>query len=150
MKKIALVVVVAAFSACRTGVNNSASDVKDANHLGFDGCYQLYEEGAAYPAICLQGTEEEGINGSGVLLAIIESDQVIKCTKSSASSMTRDSFAYEINGRVQLELKNVELKNRKKVGDAIFGASQLKFTELNKSDSDHFIRIANRDPSCKD
>jgi hypothetical protein len=156
MKKIALVVVVAAFSACRTGDNNSASDVKEANRLGFDGCYHLVKEGDAgdqdeYPAICLQGTAEEGINGAGVLLATIdiESDQVIKCFKSSASGMTRDSFTYESNGQVQLELKNVKLKNRIRVGDAIFGGSQLKFTELNSSDSRKFIRIANRDRSCK-
>ena len=156
MKKIALVLVVHAFSGCRASGNNSASDVKEANRLGFDGCYSLYKEGDAgdqdeYPAICLQGTEEEGINGAGVLLATIniESDQVIKCFKSSASGMTRDSFTYEFDGQVQLELKNVKLKNRIKVGDAIFDASQLKFTELNKSDSSKFIRIANRDRSCK-
>ncbi len=119
-----------------------------APSLAFDGCYQLYQTGSLYPAFCLQGTMEEGINGSGVRLAIIDADKVIKCSKSSASGMTRDSFTYKIDGRVELELKNVKIESNKKVGDAIIGSTQLKFMEINANDTQRLIGIAAK--SCQE
>ena len=150
MNKLAFFCAVTALTACGTGNKNNASTVKDTISMGFDGCYVLFEQGSLFPAFCLQGTTEEGINGSGVRLAIFETNttEVIKCAKSSSLSMSDNTLSYEIDGKVALELTDVKLKDDLKVGKAKLGRTQLKFSELSAEKSKNLIRSANR--TCKD
>ena len=115
------------------------------SRLGFDGCYQLYMPSTMYPAFCLQGTAEEGIGGSGVRLVIFRTntDRIAKCALSSGSGMTRESFTFEMDGRVELELKNVRTISGRNEGDAIFGRTALKFMEINDRDTNRLFQVAN-------
>src|SRR5688572_7894762 len=49
-----------------------------ASELGNDGCYRTYKTGARLPAwssvVCVRGTTEEGIEGSGVRVALLAPD----------------------------------------------------------------------------
>lgn len=128
-----------------SGENGTQSETPS---VAFDGCYQLYKPGSLYPAFCLHGTTEEGINGSGVRLAIFDARELIKCGKSSASAMSSNSFTYKVQGRVELELKNVTVENNKRVGDAIIESTQLKFMEINAFETKILTGIA--DKSCQE
>src|SRR4051812_33619772 len=108
--------------------------------LGFDGCYQLYLPNTMFPALCLEGTAEEGINGAGVRLVIFRTntDRVAHCSKSSASGMSANSFEYFLNGKKEFSFDNVTTKDGLKQGDATFGGTHLKFVQLYDA---HFTRL---------
>jgi len=128
----------------------AATSAQTAPRLGFDGCYQLYLPGTMYPAFCLQGTAEEGINGSGVRLAIFgtNTDRLVQCLVSTSSGMTDTSFVFERNGKAEMTLQNVQTKNGRKEGDAIIGRTNLKFMEINSRDTDRLMNIANSSANC--
>lgn len=141
MKKIAMILGASVLSF---------ASMSKASGLDFDGCYQLYVPGAMYPAFCLQGTTEEGINGSNVRLAIFgtNTSRVIKCARSSASNVTANSFTYFINSREELRLTVKEVKSGRRIGDAKLGNTTLKFMELDSSTMQRLTGIAN--DTCQD
>ncbi|OFZ81200.1 MAG: hypothetical protein A3K03_09195 [Bdellovibrionales bacterium RIFOXYD1_FULL_44_7] len=118
---------------------------------GFDGCYQLHgQEDIMYPAFCLQGTTDEGTNGSGVRLAIFgpNTDRLTQCLVSTSSSMTETSFVFELNGKAEMIMKNIQIINGRKVGDALIAKAKLKFIEINSHDTNHLMYIANSSANC--
>jgi hypothetical protein len=55
---------------------------------GGDGCFQMYRPNELFPAICVSGTLEEGINGSGVRVALVDNvGQVVWCGHTTSSVM---------------------------------------------------------------
>ncbi len=103
----------------------------------FDGCFQLYLPNVMYPAICLSGTTEEGINGAGVRLAVFgpNTDQVIACATSSALGGSADSLEFIRNGQPELILKNVKMENGVFEGDALLGRNELRFLKIDPATS---------------
>lgn len=118
---------------------------QSATLLGFDGCYQLYMPGSMFPAFCLQGTAEEGIGGAGVRLAIFgtNTSRVVKCARSSASRMTENSFEFHLDGRKEMALTEVQIKNQRKAGFATFGSTRLNFAEFGAPETSRLLAIAN-------
>jgi hypothetical protein len=66
---------------------------------GWDGCYQLVTRGVMYPAICFQGTEEEGIDGTGVRLFVFRTNTntLDVCALGQVTRMTETEFTFEKN-----------------------------------------------------
>ncbi|HEX4925764.1 MAG TPA: hypothetical protein VFV50_16845 [Bdellovibrionales bacterium] len=110
----------------------------------YDGCYQLYTMGAMFPAFCLQGTAEEGIAGSSARLTIFKTNtaKVAACRKSSTIEVGMGTFTFNIAGRPEMILKNVTTNNELKSGEAVFGSTTLKFTELSGEPAKRLSAIA--------
>ena len=121
-----------------------ASQAKaDANN--YDGCYQIYMPGAAYNVICVQGTAEEGIAGSGARLAVLDAfgKAVDRCMKSSGIKITADSFVFESKGVAEFVMKNVKIADGLKEGDLISGKDQVLFRQISNKTSERFMKLAN-------
>jgi hypothetical protein len=117
----------------------------------FDGCFQLYRPNVMYPAFCLDGTKEEGINGAGARLVIFgtNTDRIIACGKSSALGGGADSLEFIQNGKKELILKNVKLENGRLVGDAVLGKTELNFIQV-KEESKRLLGKFYDDKRCED
>lgn len=113
-----------------------------AESLELDGCYQLYVPNAMYPALCLAGTAEEGIDGAGVRLVMFNtnSDTVAACMKSSQSSWTSNSFTFIVNGKKELIFKNIKVEDGVMLGDAVFGRTSLKFVQIDAANTRRMIQ----------
>ena len=113
----------------------------------FDGCYQLYMPSTMYPVVCVQGTTEEGINGSEarVTLFHVNSSEVETCFKTTASGVngTANSYFFEVKGVKEMIFSKVEIKDGRKIGDVTFGKTTLKFMERLPEHTVRFIKIAN-------
>jgi hypothetical protein len=118
---------------------------------GFDGCYQLAVTGALYPKFCLQGTMEEGVGGSGARIAIFHTntEDLIYCAKSTASSLDASGFTFEVNGVKELVLANTSSSNGMREGDATFGHSTFKFFEFDSETTARMMKIMNSDSRCQ-
>lgn len=139
MKKFAMVLGVSLLSF------SSMSQASD----GFDGCYQLYMPQTMLPVICLQGTTEEGIAGSGVRLAIFgtNTNKVVHCSRSSGSGMTYKVFTYMLKGKEELRLTVQKEKAGHKEGEAKLGKTTTKFIEIDDSNTERLLDIVNN--SCR-
>lgn len=120
--------------------------------LNMDGCYQLVVSGALYPAFCLFGTTEEGINGSGVRMVIFHtnSSKVIACANSSRSGVEDNQFYYEADGQRQLVLSNINVKDKTPIqGDAQLGNTKLNFVYLSSHHSQSLIDSYQKHDDCR-
>lgn len=113
----------------------------------FDGCYQLLDTGVMYPAICLSGTNEEGIGGSGARMAIFHTntDELSACLHSTGLQISDEEFVFEIDGRRELVLNNFTRTQKTLSGGAKVGSTQMQFVKLN--DATQLIESA-RDNNC--
>jgi len=127
----------------------SVASVSQAQSFGFDGCYQLYRPNTMYPAIFLSRTAEEGINGSGVRLTIFGTNtkEVIYCGRSSASSMTADTFRYFMDDIEELRLTITEKEAEVVAGKAKLGKSVFDFMKLDEEWANGLLEIASK--SCQ-
>ncbi len=121
--------------------------------LSFDGCYQMYLPSTMYPAFCLDGTAEEGINGSGARLVIFgtNSSNVAHCSVSTSSVLWVNSYAFEIDGVTELKLENAYADYRGRVsGDVVTGRTRLKFMQLDGTTAQRLMGIARSSRACID
>lgn len=104
-----------------------------ASARSFDGCYQLFGNGALYPAICISGTTEEGIGGAGARLAIFEANtnRLVKCLLSDSLVMNTSRLEFIVNGKRELILNGVSKDG--KSGTATVGKTDLKFSKLTET-----------------
>lgn len=119
-----------------------AAGESKAQDLGFDGCYALFVPGGDRGAICLSGTAEEGINGSGVRLSVFDSGEMTQCFRSTASGMTRDSFTFILKGKDLLTFRNIVRKNGKLRGEAVVGKELVNFAQLDPSTTRYLRRAS--------
>lgn len=98
----------------------------------YDGCYQLLDTGVMYPAICISGTIEEGIDGANARLAIFKTntDTLLGCIRSTALNMDISKFEFIINGRKELVLSHFSEDGIS--GDAMIGKTKLQFVRLSE------------------
>lgn len=128
----------------------------------WDGCYQLYVPGAMYPAFCLDGTNEEGINGSGVRLVVFgtNTDRVIACAKSTTINLVDNSFQYIIGNQVELTLTpsveskdeskpNAQSNGESKLGTAVLGKTTLKYARLQSDTAQRLLKKFYSEPRCQ-
>lgn len=140
MKKflLSLALMAAPFSAAQAAFN-------------FDGCFQLVTRGAMYPAFCLSGTNEEGINGAGVRLVIFgtNTDRVIACGLSSSLGGSEDSLEYIQNDVKELVLSEVKESGGRLQGKATLGRTVLDFFQINQDDSSRLMQKFYDDKRCE-
>lgn len=121
--------------------------------VNFDGCYQMLVPGAMYPAFCLFGTTEEGINGSGVRMVVFgtNTNRVIACLKSSASGISNNEFFFEAENAKQLILKNISTDGSKKPvqGDVLMGRTALNFVYLSPDTSANLVTAYQAHRECQ-
>lgn len=120
--------------------------------VNYDGCYQLVTAGAMYPAICLSGTMEEGINGAGVRMAIFHTntDILSACAKSSRSGIDANTYFFEADGKKQLILSDIEVRDNKPVqGKATIGSTQLSFVFTSQADYERLMAIHSANQMCQ-
>jgi len=115
-----------------------------ASAESFDGCYLLYQPNVVYPTICLQGTLEEGIGGAGVRLTVFATNTatVKACVKSTSLVMTPEELRFQVNGKDELILKNLDKSEGILKGDAIIGSSTFKFGKLDEKAESYLTKIA--------
>lgn len=79
---------------------------------GWDGCYQLVNTGVMYPALCFQGTEEEGINGSNVRLFVFRTNTntLDTCAVGRITKLSRTDLIFEKNGIKEVVFANFDGK----------------------------------------
>lgn len=96
--------------AAALGVLSSFAFVSQANATRWDGCYQLLDTGVMYPAICFQGTTEEGINGSNVRLFVFKTNTNILdvCAIGQVTKMTARELTFEKDGVKEVVLSNFD------------------------------------------
>jgi hypothetical protein len=118
--------------------------------INFNGCYQLYVPGSMYPSFCIDGTQEEGINGSGVRLVVFESntDLIIGCALSSALSVSGDSLEFIVGNRKELIMSEVKPIQSRLEGTATFGKTSLKFIQIEESLSKRLLSKFYFEPKC--
>ena len=116
----------------------------------FDGCFQLYRPNVMYPAFCLDGTNEEGINGAGARLVVFgtNTDRIIACGKSSELRGGADSFEFVQKGKAELILKNVK-QERFLEGDAVLGKTELKFLKIDAQTTQRLLAKFYDDKRCE-
>ena len=72
-----------------------------------DGCYQTFRPGSMNVVICVSGSAEEGLGGSGAQIAIVgpNGGDVLFCQKTSKISVDRNSTSFQF----QKEFKRLEI-----------------------------------------
>lgn len=118
----------------------------------FDGCYQMYLPSVMYPAFCLDGTNEEGINGAGARLVVFgtNTDTVIACAKSSALGGDAGTFEFQLNGKAELILTGLKLtESGRPEGDVTLGKTKLKFLKVLAPESDRLLKKFYADKRCE-
>ena len=94
------------------GLNSQAKETKPTDT--FDGCYLLSLVEAEKDYICLQNTNSEGINGSGVKLASIRGNrlEVHACLTSTSSSIDESgTFHFNVHGKTLLSIPKLNITN---------------------------------------
>lgn len=119
--------------------------------VNYDGCYQLYLPGSMYPSFCLDGTQEEGISGSGTRLVIFDtnSDAISACAVSSSLFMSTNSLEFILGKTKELILSDVELLQSRLEGTATFGKTILKFIQINESLSKRLLSKIYSETKCQ-
>jgi len=119
--------------------------------VDFDGCYQMYRPGVMYPALCLDGTKEEGIGGAGARIVIFgtNTENIVACGLSSALSGSGDSLEFIQNGKPELILKNVMVEDGVLEGDAVLGGFEVKFLKINKTKAKRLLGKFHQDKRCQ-
>ena len=119
--------------------------------INYDGCYQLYMPGSMYPAFCLDGTQEEGINGAGVRLVIFDTntDLISACAVSSSLGGSVNSLEFILGNKTELILSEVEVVKSRLEGIATFGKTNLKFIQIDVSKSRRLLSKFYAEPKCE-
>jgi hypothetical protein len=140
MKKY-LLVLLASFSFA--AVSNAESN--------YDGCYQLYLPGSMYPSFCLDGSQEVGINGSGVRLVIFDTntDSISACALSSSVGGSENSFEFLLGNQKEFILSDVKLVQSRFEGTATFGKTNLNFIKLSDSVSKRLLAKFYAETKCQ-
>ncbi len=98
--KIALALACLSLTHCKTAENASSADVKTTSpfFLLQDGCYALSVPGSSSGIICLDGLNEEGINGSGVRVAYgVSVSDTDWCAETTSSGFINGKFMLSFN-----------------------------------------------------
>ncbi len=119
--------------------------------INYDGCYQLYMPSTMYPVFCLDGTNEEGINGAGVRLVIFHTNtnMISACAISSSLGGSANSLEFMLGSRKEMILSEVKLVNSRVEGFATFGKTKLNFMKLDQSTSQRLLSNFYAEPKCK-
>lgn len=138
MKTILMVIFLAVSSQAMAGIN-------------WDQCYQLYMPGAMYPMVCLEGTNEEAINGAGVRMVIFHTNTnlISACALSSSLAGTGSSLEFMLGEKKEMILSNVVQKGADLLGDATFGRTTLKFMTVNASHRAARLAVFHAEPKCR-
>lgn len=115
--------------------------MKSQAAIHFDGCYQLYLPSVMYPVFCLDGTNEEGIGGSGARLVIFHpnSSRVSACGLSTAVRSMTNSFEFYLQDKKEIILSDIASWDNGIEGNATFGSSTLKFIQLSQTTTKHLL-----------
>lgn len=122
---------------------------------GFDGCFQMYQVGAAFPVVCIDGSAEEGIGGASARLFFFETNTDVPFHCAITSRLTLNSLgnaiALDVDGKREMTMA-VTGKNSQKLrqGDVKVGKTSLKFTELNPTHTQRFLKNGYASKLCKD
>lgn len=124
---------------------------KSYGAIDWDGCYQLYLPGSMHPAVCIDGTNEEGINGAGVRLVIFRTntDVISACGLSSSLQGTQNSLEFMTGSTPQMILKNVEAVASRLEGDATFGKTNLKFLKIDAHTTKRLLNKFYSEQKCR-
>ncbi len=119
--------------------------------FNFDGCYQLYKPSVMFPAFCLDGTTEEGINGAGVRLVIFQTntDIISAWAVSTALGGLDNSLEFILDSNRVLVLSQVKMIGSRLEGTATFGKTDLRFLQLDHSTSQRLLSKFYAEPKCK-
>ncbi|GEM_PF-4533504 len=125
--------------------------VKSYGAVDWDGCYQLYMPGSMFPAVCLEGTKEEGINGAGVRLVIFgtNTDRIAACGVSSSLGGSANSLEFIVGSTKQMVLSNVRSVGLGLEGDANFGKTNLKFMKIDSKTATRLLTKFHSEPKCR-
>ncbi|PIT98794.1 MAG: hypothetical protein COT74_13965 [Bdellovibrionales bacterium CG10_big_fil_rev_8_21_14_0_10_45_34] len=125
---------------------SAIANVGNANASSFDGCYQLLDTGVMYPAVCISGTEEEGISGAGARLAVFNTNttELAACLISTALKISDKEFIFEIDGQKELVLNNFNTDYGVLKGDATVGRTKIKFVKLSTESTQRLMESAEK------
>lgn len=118
----------------------------------WDGCYQLYMPSTTmYPVVCLDGTNEESINGAGVRMVIFHTNtnMISACAVSSALRGSNNSLEFILGSNKEMILSNVQNHNGRFEGKALFGKSQLNFIQVDQANTKRLLQKFYSEPKCK-
>lgn len=120
--------------------------------INFDGCYKLsIPDGTVFTRFCLDGTQEEGINGMGARLVVFkrDSDLVNTCAVSSSLKTSVKSLEFIVGEKTEVKLNDVQVVHSQLNGIASFGLAPLMFSQLDDESSKHLISKFYAESRCK-
>lgn len=118
--------------------------------VNFDGCYQLYAVGTMYPAFCLSGTTEEGINGSGARLTLFKTntDSPLACAVSSSLKMTANSLTFIVGSSPELKMTVLSTKANGLEGIVTFRSTTLNFMQYDSATTQKLFNKVATETGC--